>query len=373
MIAATRWPWSQAPASTGSAPAAAGAAPFAGFKLAAPASTAAVPAAGTSTESAAEPSEEYYKQLRGLNRSFMSHLQAEVAKDEFVDLSISLDKYREYRADIVKKHGPGSAAATAPKVADAAKPADAAKSPDAGKPAEPAAAPSKPAFSLTTPFTLPTPAAAGDAAKPGAAPAAPAFKLPPLQFGGTGGTGGSSLPSFSLFGSGSTSTPLFGAPAANAPAKAAGADGDDGEGGGEDDDDDGPIPAEEPTKPDQFKKGAGEEDEDTLLELEGVKLFEFQKAANKWQTIGAGLLRINENRTSKKRRILSRSDGVGQVLLNTNLFSGMTATEVPDAKTPSVRMLCALPDKGIVQVLVRLPSKADAAKLVSAIEKYRPA
>jgi len=367
---------SQAAASTASAPAAAavatGAVPFAGFKLATPASAAAVPVAGTSTESAAEPSEEYYKQLRGLNRSFMSHLQAEVAKDEFVDLSISLDKYREYRADIVKKYGPGSAMAAAPKVADAVKPADATKSPDDAKPTEPAAAPSNPVFSLSTPFTLPTPAAA-DATKLGAAPSAPTFKLPPLQFGGTGGSGGSSLPSFSLFGSGSTATPLFGAPAASAQAKAAAADGDDGEGGGEDDDDDSPIPTEEPTKPDQFKKGAGEEDEDTLLELEGVKLFEFQKDANKWQTIGAGLLRINENRTTKKRRILSRSDGVGQVLLNTNLFSGMTATEVPDAKTPSVRMLCALPDKGIVQVLVRLPSKADAAKLVSAIEKYRPA
>ena len=349
----------------------------------------------------------------------MGHLADQVAKDEFTDLSLALDKYRTYRDGILRKFGNPAASTSAPAPATTAPaPASTAPAPTATTTPAPAASAPAPAASAPAPAPAPAPSATAPAATASAPPKQSAFAFgadsgaKPLVFGAPAGDGafklpafgaaptatGGALPAFKLpaFGGadaapkatsfdgvfklpafgGAAALPAFsfGKPAADA-AGAAGAAGaaDGGEDGGEDgEDDNAPIPAEEPTKPDQFKKGAGEEDEDTLFELEGVKLFEKQ-ADGKWEKLGVGLVRINENRTTKKRRLLSRSEGVGQVLLNTNLFAGMRATVLQGAKLTSVDLLCALPGKNLVHILARVATEADATKLVQAIEKYRPA
>jgi hypothetical protein len=295
--------------------------------------------------------EEYYRQLRGLNKSFLGHLTAQAAKDEFTDFTVPLEKYRHYRADILKKYG-GKAAETPAPAAPAPAPLPAFKLPPLAFGAGPTtAAPAAPATSAAS--AAPT------------ASAAPQFKLAPL----VPAAGGGVLQGMTL----SNLPPLTfgGASAGAAPGATAAAAADDEDDG----DDDGPVPAEEPTKPEQFKKGAGEEDEDTLFELPSVKLFERQ-ADNKWEKLGVGLLRVSENRATHKRRLLSRSEGVGQVLLNTAMFAGMRATLAPAAaggKATSVTLLCALPGKALAPILVRTATEAEATQLIAAIDKYKPA
>ena len=305
--------------------------------------------------------EEYYRQLRGLNKSFLAHLTSQVEKDEFCDISVGLDKYRSYRADIVAKHSKPAAGS-------------------AGTPmqAAPAVAPKPSPFQLGGSDTKPSPFQLGGSDTATAAAAKPApfqfqlpttFKLPTdaatqpaLGFSGAAvpasGTGLLGAPKF----------PAFGVALPAASASVAAGDEDGGEG---DDDGNEPIPAEEPTRADQFKKGAGEEDEDTLFEVEGVKLFR-KDGDGAWEKLGVGLLRINENRTTHKRRLLSRSEGVGQVLLNTAMFAGMRAVVVSGSKSPSVDILCVFPGSRFAHVLVRLAADTDAANLAEAIDKFRP-
>jgi hypothetical protein len=79
----------------------------------------------------------------------------------------------------------------------------------------------------------------------------------------------------------------------------------------------------------------GEEEENSMLSLIKVKLFELESETKSWKEKGEGELKVNENKTTRnfrisnfqKREILIlrvvRTEGVGKVLLNLSIFSQM--------------------------------------------------
>ncbi|KAI9350077.1 hypothetical protein DFJ73DRAFT_959886 [Zopfochytrium polystomum] len=72
----------------------------------------------------------------------------------------------------------------------------------------------------------------------------------------------------------------------------------------------------------KLMKGAGEENEETVC-LANVKAFNFSSETKGWSHIGVGLVKLNQDKTSGKARLLLRADGSGRVLLNTMILPVM--------------------------------------------------
>ncbi|KAI8910035.1 hypothetical protein DFJ77DRAFT_471733 [Powellomyces hirtus] len=124
------------------------------------------------------------------------------------------------------------------------------------------------------------------------------------------------------------------------------ADNDDGE------DDDDAVQDEQV----DLKEGEGEEQETTLHELR-CRLFGL--ADQKWSPIGVGQLKIKQDKTTGKGRLLLRADGSGRVFLNAAIYQGMKTVR----KTPTeVNFLAAnAPSTKIAQYTLRFkgPDAAD--------------
>ncbi|KAL4908388.1 hypothetical protein BDW74DRAFT_100290 [Aspergillus multicolor] len=91
---------------------------------------------------------------------------------------------------------------------------------------------------------------------------------------------------------------------------------------GAEDSADGDIPKNEP-QVDLARGGAGEEDEDVVIETRarGLKMVD-----GAWVSQGLGFLRILKNRTTSRSRILLRADPSGNVVLNTHLMKEIKYT-----------------------------------------------
>lgn len=112
---------------------------------------------------------------------------------------------------------------------------------------------------------------------------------------------------------------------------------------------------------DLSRGGAGEEDEDVLLETRGrgLKL----KPQEGWDSQGVGFVRVLKNRTTSRSRILLRADPSGNVVLNASLMKAIKYT----VNGTSVQFTVPKPDGSMEQWAIRV-KKEDAERLGSTME-----
>lgn len=97
---------------------------------------------------------------------------------------------------------------------------------------------------------------------------------------------------------------------------------------------------------DEVETITGEEDERNVVEV-NCKLFAFAKS--NWEERGHGMLRLNDaDSGSKESRVVFRQAGNLRVLINTKVWSGMTA----DQSSPKSLRLTAMDNNGQVKVFL---------------------
>lgn len=84
------------------------------------------------------------------------------------------------------------------------------------------------------------------------------------------------------------------------------------------------------TKSQLVDSRAGEEGEETVFEVKG-KLYAVVDGENK--DLGVGQFRVNENTESKKRRMIMRTGGTGQLILNSKFLFLFAARVAPSCMT----------------------------------------
>lgn len=186
-------------------------------------------------------------------------------------------------------------------------------------------------------------------------------EAPKFSFGSTTST---TLPTFSF---GSSGGFAFNVPSASATTSKAD------QSCGEDDE----IPAEEAesfnikrSNSEQFKTGAGEENESSLHE-ERCKVFMMdmnpESSSGGWIDLGVGIFKINRyNNETGKSRILCRTEGNGKVILNTLIsVPGMDVSSMEGKK--EVALLAFGPDGKPTKYLIRVKTVEQAINLKSAI------
>lgn len=105
----------------------------------------------------------------------------------------------------------------------------------------------------------------------------------------------------------------------------------------------------------------GEENETTLFSVR-ARVHKF--VDGKWDSVGLGLLKVNQLKDSKKARLLLRTEA-GQVLLNVSVFPEMNVSVVDK----SLKFNAALDVGGkLTQLTARVKEGTDAVKLYEALE-----
>ncbi|XP_045473775.1 ran-binding protein 3 [Harmonia axyridis] len=110
----------------------------------------------------------------------------------------------------------------------------------------------------------------------------------------------------------------------------------------------------------------GEEDETNILCI-SCKLFSFDGASGSWQERGRGTLRLNDFETDNhtQSRLVFRTSGSLRVILNTKVFSNMTAEK---ASEKSIR-LTALDANGEIKIFLVMASVEDSKVLQQNLEQ----
>mgnify|MGYP001139706111 CR=1 FL=1 len=142
-------------------------------------------------------------------------------------------------------------------------------------------------------------------------------------------------------------------------------DDEDDEGGDDNvEHDDGGVPT---INPEDFKTGEGEEDETTLWENEKVKLF--TKEEDNWKEKGVGFIKVKLNNKTQSSRLLSRTEGLGKILLNCSIFKSMGVTKADGKKDVIINTI----EEGnkIINYLVRFKAESDASSFKIALEKAK--
>ena len=99
-----------------------------------------------------------------------------------------------------------------------------------------------------------------------------------------------------------------------------------------------------------------------------ARLHVFDKANSGWLERGRGQLRLNDEDSGKKSRLVMRTAGSLRVVLNTTLYAGQTI-ERPTEKT--IR-LTGTDEEGVVKVYLIGGSVKDADALYAALIARRP-
>lgn len=188
------------------------------------------------------------------------------------------------------------------------------------------------------------------------------FNIP--SFGGTSSSSGFSFPTF--------------AKSTSAPEKTAAA---------EDDEEGIPLGEEasfsgERTNTELIKTGAGEEEEQTLLD-QRVKLYIFEKAtegpSGTWKDLGIVLFKINQRHSSdadnwvERCRMLARSEGTGRVVLNSWITTGVQVDHNETGnRAKDVKVLCINQEGKPAQYLIRCKEPGAAAALAHDIRQHVP-
>ncbi|KAJ2807562.1 hypothetical protein H4R21_000429 [Coemansia helicoidea] len=360
------------------APAFGGAKPSNGFassvmpSFAPPTTSASAPA-----KTGVDDSEEFYRNIRGLNMSLQTKIGDALKENAFVDLCPLLEQYRAHWSRIAESHPPPADAAKGTAMA-VDKPAasspskDAAMSvdkPAAGSPSKslfaPQPPPAKPLFPTTATSSMPKPAfgaSAADADAPKSSgfsfgfgkPASAEETAKPFSFGfgnpAAAATAGTQQKSAFSFG--------FGKPAEQSEQQRE-QDGDGDAGSDGDEAEEAPV-AKEPTN-------RGEEGETTVHQSR-VKLFRWDKDENKYRDLGICNLRINVwgDDGARRARVVCRQDTTEKITLNASIFAQMTVEHTPDDK--SVGLLVFM-DGQAVQFRPRLKTSELARDLKAALDR----
>lgn len=113
---------------------------------------------------------------------------------------------------------------------------------------------------------------------------------------------------------------------------------------------------------DEVETITGEEDERNVVEV-NCKLFAFAKS--NWEERGHGTLRLNDKDGSKESRVVFRQAGNLRVLINTKVWSGMTA----DQSSQKSLRLTAMDNNGQVKVFLVMSRPDVIAKLHKELTK----
>ncbi|KAJ3332505.1 hypothetical protein HDU76_014006 [Blyttiomyces sp. JEL0837] len=211
-----------------------------------------------------------------------------------------------------------------------------------------------PSFAASTGFNFKPTETKETTAAPSAQPTFGGFSFKPADTkdGTASASSSSQAPTFGgfSFGGGSSSIALggttgfgaFKAPSAETSIKA-NAGGDE-EGGDEEDG----VP-EEQIDPATFMRGAGEETEDTLVEIKS-KAFSFNAEKKNWDDVGVGMFKLNCDKNTKRSRVLMRAEGSGRVLVNAGVFKGMSPKFESDKSFSLVIVVDGKPSKYLFKV-----------------------
>lgn len=112
---------------------------------------------------------------------------------------------------------------------------------------------------------------------------------------------------------------------------------------------------------DEVETVTGEEDERNVVEA-NCKLFAFAKS--NWEERGHGTVRLNDN-DSKESRVVFRQAGNLRVLINTKVWSGMTAEQ----SSPKSLRLTAMDNNGQVKVFLLMTRPEVIGKLHKELSK----
>ncbi|OAQ35514.1 hypothetical protein K457DRAFT_132766 [Linnemannia elongata AG-77] len=114
------------------------------------------------------------------------------------------------------------------------------------------------------------------------------------------------------------------------------------------------------TKSQLVDSRAGEEGEETVFEVKG-KLYAVVDGENK--DLGVGQFRVNENTESKKRRMIMRTGGTGQLILNNWVIQGMGPK-----RTKNFVTIFAVEDGKPKKFLLKVKEESSAEDVVRELE-----
>lgn len=114
------------------------------------------------------------------------------------------------------------------------------------------------------------------------------------------------------------------------------------------------------TKSQLVENREGQEDEDTVFEVR-ARLYGIVNGENK--DLGVGQFRVNENKSTKKRRMIMRTGGTGLVTLNSWVIQGM-----PAKRDKTVLTLFAIDDNKPKRFMLRVKEESAAEELFNALE-----
>ncbi|PYI21425.1 hypothetical protein BO99DRAFT_410935 [Aspergillus violaceofuscus CBS 115571] len=115
-----------------------------------------------------------------------------------------------------------------------------------------------------------------------------------------------------------------------------------------------------------LRTGAGEEDEDVVLENR-ARAMKHNKADSSWESQGVGFIRVLKHRTTSRGRILVRADPSGNVVLNTYLVDAISYK----ASGNSVQFMVPQAEGPPVLWALRVKTKDDAERLSKAMEETK--
>ncbi|KAF9177702.1 hypothetical protein BGZ51_005694 [Haplosporangium sp. Z 767] len=104
----------------------------------------------------------------------------------------------------------------------------------------------------------------------------------------------------------------------------------------------------------------GEEGEETVFEVR-AKLFGFEN--NEHRDMGVGQFRVNENTETKKRRMIMRRVGTGQIILNSWIIPGMSSKREKNVVT-----IFAMEGSEPKRFMVRVKEESSAVELANVLE-----
>lgn len=126
---------------------------------------------------------------------------------------------------------------------------------------------------------------------------------------------------------------------------------------------------DEPSKPIEMQNG--EENEDSLFS-QRCKLMTFNSETKAYDSRGVGELKLLQRKDDKSKvRLLCRSDGMGNILLNTNLVKSFSYLPLTPESENLVKIPVVEAEGKLVTYVVKFKQKSDGRSLVKSIEDVK--
>ncbi|SJM81910.1 uncharacterized protein ZBIST_0192 [Zygosaccharomyces bailii] len=126
---------------------------------------------------------------------------------------------------------------------------------------------------------------------------------------------------------------------------------------------------DEPSKPIEMQNG--EENEDSLFS-QRCKLMTFNSETKAYDSRGVGELKLLQRKDDKSKvRLLCRSDGMGNILLNTSLVKSFSYLPLTPESENLIKIPVVETEGKLVTYVVKFKQKADGRSLVKSIEDVK--